>query len=152
MKVQNTRLSDDARAKTGLIYIRYMDDWVILSPTRWKLRKAVAIVNQCLADLRFEKHPGKTYIGRTDKGFDFPGYPFRAIKAETTSVIPASINETRTAAADAETAPAGSAPPPTKTVSISISQNTIQPFLAKTVRLYEQRASLPIAIGTHRTV
>ena len=29
---------DDRMAKLGCFYIRYMDDWVILAPTRWKLR------------------------------------------------------------------------------------------------------------------
>ena len=70
---------DDAMEKTGLFYLRFMDDWVVLSPTRWKLRKAIATVNQCLNDLRFEKHPDKTSIGRTDNGFDFLGYHFQTI-------------------------------------------------------------------------
>ena len=32
---------DERIEATGLIYARFMDDWVILAPTRWKLRAAV---------------------------------------------------------------------------------------------------------------
>ena len=59
---------------TGLCYVRFMDDWVVLAPTRWKLRKAVALVNQTLAELRVEQHPDKTFVGRISRGFDFLGY------------------------------------------------------------------------------
>jgi RNA-directed DNA polymerase len=55
-------------------YIRYMDDIVILSKTRWKLRKAIKVVNQTFNELKLEKHPEKTVIGRIEKGFDFLGY------------------------------------------------------------------------------
>jgi len=67
---------DDRMAKAGCYYARFMDDWVILSPTRWKLREAVKIVNQTLTELKLEKHPDKTYIGKIEKGFDFLGYRF----------------------------------------------------------------------------
>lgn len=53
-----------------------MDDWVILAPTRWKLRKAIQATNAVLAELQVEKHPEKTFIGRTARGFDFLGYWF----------------------------------------------------------------------------
>ena len=53
-----------------------MDDWVILSPSRWKLRKAIAIVNQLLEKLKVKQHPRKTFIGRISRGFDFLGYRF----------------------------------------------------------------------------
>ena len=61
---------------TGLVYVRFMDDWVILAPTRWKLRKAVRIVNETLAELKVEQHPDKTFIGRVRRGFDFVEYRF----------------------------------------------------------------------------
>ena len=61
---------------TGLCYVRFMDDWVILAPTRWKLRKAVRIVNQTLCELQVHQHPDKTFVGRIDRGFDFLGYQF----------------------------------------------------------------------------
>ena len=53
-----------------------MDDWVVLAPTRWKLRKAIKAVNEVMAGLRVEKHPDKTFIGRLALGFDFLGYWF----------------------------------------------------------------------------
>lgn len=67
---------DDRMAEMGCFYVRYMDDWVILAPTRWKLRKAIKAVNGVMADLRVEKHPDKTFIGRISRGFDFLGYWF----------------------------------------------------------------------------
>ena len=53
-----------------------MDDWVILAPTRWSLRKAVRIVNETLGELQVQQHPDKTFIGKTDRGFSFLGYAF----------------------------------------------------------------------------
>ncbi len=67
---------DKRIAETGLFYCRFMDDWVILAPTRWKLRAAIRIVNETLAELKVEKHPDKTCIGRIARGFDFLGYTF----------------------------------------------------------------------------
>ncbi|MCT7964308.1 hypothetical protein NG791_26880 [Laspinema sp. D1] len=38
--------------------------------------KAIKAVNQVMADLRVEKPPDKTFIGRRSRGFDFLGYWF----------------------------------------------------------------------------
>ena len=65
---------DKRMEATGLFYVRFMDDWVVLAPTRWKLRRAVAVVNQTLDALRVQQHPDKTFIGRISRGFDFLGY------------------------------------------------------------------------------
>ena len=65
---------DAAFAQRGLFYIRFMDDILVLAPTRWKLRAAVKVVNQVLASLHLAKHPDKTFIGRIEKGFDWLGY------------------------------------------------------------------------------
>ncbi len=65
---------DEAVRTTGFCSARFMDDWVILSPTRWKLRRAIATVNGVLAALKLLKHPEKTTIGSIDRGFDFLGY------------------------------------------------------------------------------
>ena len=65
---------DERMATLGLFYARFMDDWVVLAPTRWKLRKAVRIVNETLAELKVEQHPDKTFIGRISRGFEFLGY------------------------------------------------------------------------------
>jgi hypothetical protein len=67
---------DQKMEKLDVKYIRYMDDILILAPTRWKLRKAVRVLNQTFNDLKLEKHPDKTLIGRTERGFDFLGYHF----------------------------------------------------------------------------
>ncbi len=61
-----------------MYYVRIMDDWVILAPTRWKLRKAVRLVNQTLEELQVEQHPDKTLIGRVERGFVFLGYEMNA--------------------------------------------------------------------------
>jgi hypothetical protein len=60
----------------GLFYVRYMDDWVILAPTRWKLRGAVKAVQELMGELKLVLHRDKTFIGRISRGFDFLGYWF----------------------------------------------------------------------------
>jgi hypothetical protein len=70
------KLLDERVEATGLAYARFMDDWVILAPTRWKLRQAIRLVNQTLAEVHVEQHPDKTFIGRISRGFDFLGYAF----------------------------------------------------------------------------
>ena len=59
-----------------IFYIRYMDDILILTKTRWKLRRAMCQLNQGLTRLRLEKSRPKTFIGKAQKGFDFLGYRF----------------------------------------------------------------------------
>ena len=61
---------------SGLFYVRFMDDILILAPTRWKIRKAMAVVRSMLGHRRLDIHPDKTFIGRASKGFDFLGYHF----------------------------------------------------------------------------
>jgi len=51
-------------------------DIIVLSKTRWRQRKAVALMNQQLAQLKLHKAADKTYIGKISKGFDFLGYRF----------------------------------------------------------------------------
>ncbi len=63
-----------------------MDDWIVIAPSRWKLRTAVGIVNKTLNLLKVEQHPDKTFIGRIDKGFSFLGYQIN--KAGLTGVAP----------------------------------------------------------------
>ena len=73
-------LSDlDARMEqTGLFYVRFMDDILVLAPTHARPRTAVRAVNETLSTLRPEKHPDKTFIGKIHRGFDFLGYRFGA--------------------------------------------------------------------------
>jgi hypothetical protein len=65
---------DQRLEATGLFFVRYMDDVLVLAPTRWKLRRAVRIVNATLAEVGLAKAPDKTFIGRAERGFDFLGY------------------------------------------------------------------------------
>ncbi len=67
---------DAAMEASGLFYVRFMDDILVLAPTRWRLRKAVKAVNEVLGSLGLLKHPDKTFIGRIERGFDFLGYHF----------------------------------------------------------------------------
>ena len=101
---------DQRMEKSGLFYVRFMDDILVLSPTRWRLRKAVKALNQALGSLNLEKHPDKTFIGRIERGFDFLGYHFR---------------------------PAG----------LSVAQKTVDNFLQRATRLYEQERMGIVAPG-----
>ena len=65
-----------AGALVRMFYVRFMDDILVLAPTRSRLRAAVRAVNATLASLELEKHPDKTFIGPIVRGFDFLGYHF----------------------------------------------------------------------------
>ncbi len=104
-----------ATLRTGLFYVRFMDDVLVLAPSRWKLRRAVKAVNEVLGSLELEKHPDKTFIGRIERGFDFLGYHFN---------------------------PEG----------LRVAKATIEKFLVRTSRLYEQErvgAVAPDALGMY---
>lgn len=60
--------------RLGIFYQRFMDDWVILAPSRHKLRAALRVMYEVLTQLQLEVHPNKRFIGRTTRGFDFLGY------------------------------------------------------------------------------
>lgn len=66
----------DKIAMRQCVYVRYMDDWVILTKTRFQLRRLVKYVHRVMHDLKFKLALDKTYIGRISKGFDFLGYRF----------------------------------------------------------------------------
>ncbi len=55
-------------------YVRYMDDIVLLTRTRWQLRRAISILHAVLRFLHLRLHKTKRYIGKTTVGFDFLGY------------------------------------------------------------------------------
>ncbi len=73
-----------------IIYVRYMDDFVVLATTRWHLRKAIAQMHHITTDLKLRLHrKDKCYIGRTSKGFDFLGYtihPQRRLRPSSVSL------------------------------------------------------------------
>lgn len=59
--------------KGTMYYARYMDDIVVLTHSRWQLRKHVRILNRFMTEKTLCQHPDKTFIGRTVKGFDWMG-------------------------------------------------------------------------------
>jgi hypothetical protein len=67
---------DEHMERLDLFYVRFMDDVLVLAPTRWKLRRAVRLLNHVLGGLQLDKHPDKTFIGPIQRGFDFLGYRF----------------------------------------------------------------------------
>ena len=73
-----------------LVYVRYMDDFVILARTRWHLKKAIAQIHRVTDDLKLRLHcKTKCFIGRTDNGFDFLGYtihPQRRLRPSSVSL------------------------------------------------------------------
>ena len=58
----------------GLFYVRYMDDFVILAPTRHLLRRAIKEVHAVMGDLGLRLHATKRCIGKLSNGFDILGY------------------------------------------------------------------------------
>ncbi|AVZ00444.1 transposase (plasmid) [Lelliottia sp. WB101] len=67
--------------RPALFYVRYMDDVLILTQTRWPLRRAIADLNNFLNLEGFERHPDKTQAGRLERGFDWCGVQFTAGQA-----------------------------------------------------------------------
>lgn len=58
----------------GLVYVRYMDDFVLMAPTRHTLRRAIKKVHAVMDELGLSLHATKRYIGKLSNGFDFLGY------------------------------------------------------------------------------
>ena len=75
-KTGKTTLYFDYPRSRILANEEYMDDVLILTPTQWKLREAIKVLNQTFSELRLEKYPDKTFIGGIKKRFDFLGYRF----------------------------------------------------------------------------
>lgn len=65
----------------GIYYARYMDDFMVLTRTRWHLRRCVRRLNEYLDIGGFSVHPDKTYTGRIQHGFDWLGGSFDATGA-----------------------------------------------------------------------
>jgi hypothetical protein len=66
---------DKAMQKHKFTYARYMDDLVILAPTRARIRKAIKVTYQALKPWGYQLHTNeKTFIGKIAKGFDFCGF------------------------------------------------------------------------------
>ena len=71
---------DDSVAGLGVVFVRFMDDWVVLAKSRWVLRRAVRRIREVVARLRLELAPDKTFVGRVSRGFDFCGYWFDGVR------------------------------------------------------------------------
>jgi hypothetical protein len=57
----------------GLFYVHYMNDFMLMAPTRHKLRRAIKEVHAVMGEgLRL--HATKRCIGKLNNGFDFLGY------------------------------------------------------------------------------
>ena len=73
-----------------IVYVRYMDDFVVLAKTRWHLKKAIAKIHRITCDLKLHLHRRfKCFIGRTANGFDFLGYtihPQRRLRPSSVSL------------------------------------------------------------------
>jgi RNA-directed DNA polymerase len=74
-------------------YLRYMDDILILAPTKWELWKAIRVLNKTFNESGLEQHPDKTLIGRIKKGFSFLGY---FLKPNTLSFAKKTIKQFKT--------------------------------------------------------
>lgn len=70
---------DDLLENSKLFYARFMDDFVVIAPTRWNLPNRVAEIQAVLGNLKLEQVAEKTVITRTDQAFDFLGYHFAPI-------------------------------------------------------------------------
>ncbi len=147
-------LDENIAALKEVYYLRFMDDWVLLAPTRWKLKKAIAVMNKTLNGLQLQKHPDKTSIGRITAGFDFLGHH---LSIEEEAVAPSCPLEERL-----EEFPAllqkvikkqifkplilirsiTAVQHSKRCCHLTLAAKTIQNFLDKCTRLYEQYACL----------
>jgi RNA-directed DNA polymerase len=62
--------------RLGLAYVRYADDFVILTRTWTQARAAEAFVRKVLADIGLEVAEEKSRVGRVRDGFEFLGFTF----------------------------------------------------------------------------
>jgi RNA-directed DNA polymerase len=67
---------DNTFETSDVFYVRYMDDFLILTKRRWVLSHAIKQLYALLQPLKLDLHPDKTFIGRIERGFDFLGYRF----------------------------------------------------------------------------
>ena len=74
-------------------------DWLDhkMLESRWKLRRAIRVMNQVLASLGLEQHPDKTFIGRLERGFDFLGIQFTATGETSPSAVSLARRKEKTA-------------------------------------------------------
>lgn len=73
-------------------YARYMDDFLLLTRTRWQLRRGIVRLAEYFDAGGFERHPDKTQTGRIHHGFDWLGVWFGP---EGPTVAPRAVNNHR---------------------------------------------------------
>jgi len=66
-------------AGNRIVYRRFMDDFVIISTSRHRLRRAILCVHIELEALGLTLSETKRFIGRSTTGFDFLGYQFHPL-------------------------------------------------------------------------
>ena len=65
---------------------------MLLTRTRWPLRRGIARLAEYFDTGGFERHPDKTQTGRSQNGFDWPGIGFGA---EGATLSPRALNNHR---------------------------------------------------------
>ena len=71
-----TQLDELMSRQPNVYYVRYMDDILLFTKTRWHNRRVIQLLNQQFNELKIKQHPNKTFIGKIERGFDFLGYHF----------------------------------------------------------------------------
>lgn len=79
-------------AQENVFYLRYMDDFVLLTRTRWQLRRSVKRMHEFFNLSGFATHPDKTQLGRIEHGFDWLGLWFTPTG---TSIAPRALENHR---------------------------------------------------------
>ncbi|BEO41520.1 hypothetical protein SMQE13_08710 [Serratia marcescens] len=75
-----------------VFYVRSMDDFLLLSQTRWALRRAIRRLHQFMQPQGFTMHPDKTQLERLANGFDWLGIWFGP---EGSGIAPRALNNHR---------------------------------------------------------
>ncbi|MEN4748119.1 RNA-directed DNA polymerase [Pantoea agglomerans] len=73
-------------------YVRYMDDFLLFTRTRWQLRRGISRLANYFNLSGFVRHPDKTQTGKIDRGFDWTGIWFTSDRA---TIAPRALNNHR---------------------------------------------------------
>lgn len=71
--------------RTGCLYVRFMDDVLILFRTKRQFQKGRRVLFQILRDLKLKASPRKTWMGKLLHGFHFLGVRFSVSKPKEQS-------------------------------------------------------------------
>ncbi|MBU0484092.1 MAG: hypothetical protein KKB30_06215 [Proteobacteria bacterium] len=67
---------DDLLTGQNGFYARYMDEWLLITPTRWTLHQVRPAVLEQLGALGLSLSDDAFFLGQSSNGFDFLGYHF----------------------------------------------------------------------------